>query len=168
MQADIPVRCLTLARLKAVRNRKRDAILIQSMNRTLTTFLVWLLMAVLPLHAVAAAASMSCVPANQPAKVLAMADHASHLTLDDAHAHHGGHAAAKATAVSGDDGHHAEAKKTGHSSCSACSALCAGAAAPPSFSLPLPAFDGSEPVIVPRADFVAGFIPDGLQRPPRQ
>ena len=167
MQADMRVNWLTLARLKAVRDRKRNAILIQSMNRTLTTFLVWLLMAVLPLHAVAAAANTSCVPATQPAKVVAMADDAAHFASGDAHAHHSEHASAKATAVSGDDGHH-EAKKSAHSSCSACSAFCAGAVAPPSFSLPLPAFDGSESVIVPRADFVAGFIPDGLQRPPRQ
>jgi len=135
------------------------------MNRTLTTFLVWLLMAVLPLHAVAAAASASCVP---PAQSVSMADHASRLALDEAHAHHDGHEVAKAAADSGHDGHHAEANKSGHSSCSACSAFCAGAVAPPSFSLPLPTFSGSEPVIVPRADFVAGFIPDGLQRPPRQ
>ncbi|WP_206759343.1 hypothetical protein, partial [Acinetobacter baumannii] len=65
-----------------------------------------------------------------------------------------------------DDGPHA--KPGTHSSCSACSAFCAGAVAPPSFSLPLPVFDGSDAVVAAPADFVAGFIPDGLQRPPRQ
>ena len=138
------------------------------MNRSLTTFLVWLLMAVLPLHAVAAAANMSCVPNMEPAKTVAALHQASHMALDDAHAQHGGHAGATPMTVSGDDGHHGAAKKSAHSSCSACSAFCAGAVAPPSFSLPLPAFDGSEPLIAPRADVVAGFIPDGLQRPPRR
>lgn len=138
------------------------------MNRTLTTFLVWLMMAVLPLHTVAAAANMSCVPPIEPAQRVAMASHASHLTSDQPHAHHGAHAAAKASPDASDDAHPAKAGTSVHSSCSACSAFCAGAVAPPSFSLPLPAADGSEPVIVSRADIVAGFIPDGLQRPPRQ
>lgn len=148
--------------------KKRHAILTSSMNRTLTTFLVWLMMAVLPLHAVAAAANMSCVPPVEPAQSVAMAGHASNLASDETHAHHGGHAAAKASTDASDEAHPAKASKSVHSSCSACSAFCAGAVAPPSFSLPLPAANGSEPVLVARADIVAGFIPDGLQRPPRQ
>lgn len=148
--------------------KKHHAILISSMNRTLTTFLVWLMMAVLPLHAVAAAANMSCVPPIEPVQIVVMSGHGSHLAADDMHAHHGGQMAAAASADAGDDADPAKAEKSVHSSCSACSAFCAGAVAPPSFSLPLPAVDGSEPVIVSRADIVAGFIPDGLQRPPRQ
>ncbi|XYJ08525.1 hypothetical protein ACSUZJ_14010 [Telluria sp. B2] len=139
------------------------------MNRLLTTLLVWLLMAALPLHAAAASINMSCAPVPSPAPAVPVAGHAMHATHDDSHgeadAHHGGHAA---DAASDNDDTHAKAGKLKHSSCSACSAFCAGAVAPPSFSLPLPAFEGSEAILVTRADSVAGFIPDGLRRPPRR
>lgn len=144
------------------------------MNRLLTTLLVWLLMAALPLHAVAASINMSCAPVPSQALATPVAEHAMHGLPDSAqehanpHAHHGEHAASAADAASDNDGAHAKAGKLKHSSCSACSAFCAGAVAPPSFSLPLPAFDGSDAVLVAHADLVAGFIPDGLRRPPRQ
>jgi hypothetical protein len=131
------------------------------MTRTVKTFLVWMLMLLLPLHAVAASVGMSCAPVRQ------------HQPAADAHAQHGGahadhHAAQAASAT---DEHHAPtpdiAKKV-HASCSACSALCAGAVAPPSSFLPLPTFDGSEALIVSSPNFLTGFIPDGPQRPPRR
>ena len=147
------------------------------MNRLLTTLLVWLLMAALPLHAVAASINMSCAPVPSQAPAAPAAEHALHATPDiahehagahgNAHAHHVEHAASAADTASDEDGPHAKAGKLGHSSCSACSAFCAGAVAPPSFSLPLPAFEGSDALLVAHADFVAGFIPDGLRRPPR-
>jgi len=137
------------------------------MNRTLTTLLVWILLAVLPFHAVAAAANLSCAPVAQPGEILPLPDHTSHHASADAYAHHGAHGADEA-AVADDNPHHAEAGKSTHTSFSACSAFCSGAVAPPSISLPLPAFDGSEPGVASPADFVAGYIPDGPQRPPRQ
>jgi hypothetical protein len=139
------------------------------MNRTVKTFLVWLLMLVLPLHALAANVGMPCAPAGRQA-VHASADASlvQHAAAADAHAHHGGgHASGDAAAAH--DGH-SPAKDSGkkpHSSCSACSALCIGAVAPPSAFLPLPSFDGSDAVAVTPVRFAAGFIPDGLQRPPR-
>lgn len=162
------------------------------MNRLLTTLLIWLLMAALPLHAAAASINMSCAPVPQQigAQAGAHAPHGTHGTHGahgahgahaalaapaDAHAHHGAHASHHGAAVhaaadtgGGDDASQAKAGKLSHSSCSACSAFCAGAVAPPSFSLSLPFLDGSEAVRVPPADLLAGFIPDGLQRPPRQ
>lgn len=94
--------------------------------------------------------------------------HAAHGdSHGDAHARHGAQHGEHATDAASDDGTHAKAGKLTHSSCSACSAFCAGAVAPPSFSLPLPAFEGSDAILVVHADFVAGFIPDGLRRPPR-
>ncbi|MEW6371143.1 MAG: hypothetical protein AB1584_09415 [Pseudomonadota bacterium] len=145
------------------------------MNRLLTTLLVWLLMAALPLHAVAASINMSCAPVPSQAPAAPMAGHAAHAAPDHAHepanagahAHHGGHAASAPDTAADEDGHHAKAGKLSHSSCSACSAFCAGAVAPPSFSLPMPAFEGSDALLVAHADVVAGFIPDGLRRPPR-
>lgn len=139
------------------------------MNRTVTTFLVWLLMLVLPLHAVAANVGMACAPAGRQA-VHAVADAPTmhHADTAAAHAHHGGGHAGGADAAAHDG--HSPAKDPGkkaHTSCSACSALCIGAVAPPSAFLPLPSFDGSDAVAVTPVPFGAGFIPDGLQRPPR-
>lgn len=139
------------------------------MNRTVKTFLVWLLMLVLPLHAAAANVGMSCAPASgQAVHARADAPVAHHEDAGNAHAHHGGgHASADATAAHHGDSTAKDPGKKAHLSCSACSALCIGAVAPPSVFLPLPSFDGSDAVTVAPARLAAGFIPDGLQRPPR-
>ncbi|MFC3457783.1 MULTISPECIES: hypothetical protein [Massilia] len=156
------------------------------MNRLLTTLLIWLLMAALPLHAAAVSINMSCAPVPQQAggQPGAHGPHGAHAasaapaSSTDSHARHDAHAGHHGSAVHPDAGasdtggldeaSQAKVGKLSHSSCSACSAFCAGAVAPPSFSLSLPFLDGSEAVRVPPADLVAGFIPDGLQRPPRQ
>lgn len=139
------------------------------MNRTVKTFLVWILMLMLPLHAVAASVGMSCAPLRQHQAMAAVSPH--HQPAIDAHAHHGGEHADHAmhgAAPAGDDHETTPdiAKKV-HSSCSACSPLCAGAVAPPSAFLPLPTFDGSEALVVSSSTILTGFIPDGPQRPPR-
>lgn len=147
------------------------------MNRLLTTLLVWFLMAALPLHAVAAAVELSCAPTrlHQGAHPAAVSEHAAlhaveHATdhsahaASDAHAHHDGHATTEPGHGDASDGGAAELS---HSSCSACSVFCVGAVAPPSCTLSLPSFDGSEAVVIAPADFVTGYIPEGLQRPPR-
>lgn len=158
---------LALAMLKLPQLENCRAILDESMNRLLTTLLVWLLMATLPLHAVAASVSMSCAPVQQQNITPPAVDHTDHMASSAAHDQYqyGEHVA---DAVSDHHSPDAEANKPSHSSCSACSAFCIGAVAPPSSSLPLPAFDGSEAVIIAAADPVTGFIPDGLHRPPRQ
>ena len=130
------------------------------MTRAFKTFLVWLLMAVLPLHAVAAGVGMSCMAQHQAAQVDATAHHGA----DQAQAHHGHHEAAQADQA--DNGSKPEAQT--HSSCSACSVFCVGAVAPPSAYSPLLPFDGSEAVVVTPVAFAAGFIPEGPQRPPRR
>lgn len=146
------------------------AILRLPMNRTVKTFIVWLLMLMLPLHAVAASVGMSCAPVRQ--HETSSAGMAHHQPVPGAHAHHGADHTAHAghgSSAAADDEHGSTpdiVKKT-HSSCSACSAVCAGAVAPPSAFLPLPTFDGSEAVLVSSSTLVAGFIPDGPQRPPR-
>jgi len=138
------------------------------MNRLLTTLLVWLLMAALPLHAVAATINLSCAHSQQGHAAGAPADpHADHGAAAVAeHAHHGGHGADTAEPDTARDGS-GSGSMLSHSSCSACSAFCVGAVAPPSASLSLPSFDGSDAVLIAPADFGTGFIPDGLQRPPR-
>ncbi|MCS0596973.1 hypothetical protein [Massilia agri] len=136
------------------------------MNLTVKTFLVWILMLMLPLHAVAASVGMSCAPVRQHASSGISMPH--HQPAADADAHHGGdHAAHHAAAAADDDAPVPDLTKKAHSSCSACSALCAGAVAPPSVFLPLPSFDGSDAVNASPSIFNSGFIPDGPQRPPR-
>lgn len=151
------------------RRQNARAILAAPMNRLLTTLLVWLLMAALPLHAVAATMELSCAHSQQR-HAAAAHPHADHAAADvDEHAHHGGHGehAAKAAAADNAAGS-GSGSMLSHASCSACSAFCVGAVAPPSASLPLPSFDGSDVVVIAPADFGTGFIPDGLQRPPRR
>lgn len=142
------------------------------MNRLLTTLLIWLLMAALPLHAVAASVNMSCAPAQRhttPAPIAAHGvEHASHEhahAAADADAPHGGHT--QSVDMHALDADPADPADLSHSSCSACSAFCVGAVAPPSSSLSLPSFDGAEAVLAASSEFVTGFIPEGLQRPPR-
>jgi hypothetical protein len=136
------------------------------MNRTVKTFLVWLLMLVLPLHAVAANVGMACAPLKRQAAHV-MAANAQHGDAGAAHAHHGGDARDAASTTHDGDSSATDPGKKAHTSCSACSPLCSGAVAPPSAFLPMPSFDGSDAVAVAPVRFAAGFIPDGLQRPPR-
>ncbi|MCC2974903.1 hypothetical protein [Massilia sp. IC2-476] len=139
------------------------AILAAPMLRTLKTLIVWLLLAVLPLQAVAAG-RLSCAPVSQESNQLAHhAAPAQHEAMMDAHAHHGSEHASSDDASADGDG-----DKKPHSTCSACSAFCLGACAPPSTQLSVPAFDGSDAVALAPAAFAVGFIQDGPQRPPRQ
>jgi hypothetical protein len=93
---------------------------------------------------------------------------AHHQNANAAHAHHGSaHGSVHGAPAHDEDASARELGKKAHSSCSACSALCIGAVAPPSAFLPLPTFDGSDAVAVAPTRLIAGFIPDGLQRPPR-
>jgi hypothetical protein len=139
------------------------------MNRALKTLLVWLLVAVLPLHAVAGSLGMSCAPVHQQSGHAAMnSGSAHHDPVADEHAHHNAEHAVEGL----DPGVHdhpsaSKVEKQSHSSCSACSAFCIGAVAPPSAYLPVPTFDGTDAVAVPPAAFAVGFIQDGPQRPPR-
>ncbi|MFC5479661.1 hypothetical protein [Massilia suwonensis] len=146
------------------------------MNRSIKTFLVWLLMAILPLHAMAASVGMSCVPGqrqlSQQVETVAASHHGMHHDMRhnvDAgmHAHHGAQASDAGAADASKHAAHDKAEQQTHSSCSACSMLCIGAAAPPSAFLAVPSFDGTDAFLISPAALVPGFIPDGLQRPPR-
>lgn len=138
------------------------------MNRSIKTFLVWLLLAVLPLHAVAAS-RMSCGPVHpQSSQSLIDVSSQSHEYMADAHAHHGGeHAGQPEDNLVDAEPVDSKAGNKPHFTCSACSAFCLGAVAPPSTHLAVPAFDDSNAVIVAPAAFAVGFIQDGPQRPPR-
>lgn len=145
------------------------AILVAQMNRFYKTFLLWLLVAVLPLHAAAGAMSMSCGPIHQQAmQVASMNDaHHQHGGSDDSHVHHHDAATpANAVADTGD----ADDASTGthqHATCSACTATCIGASAPPSALSLTPTFSGSEMVTVSPVALVVGTPPSDLERPPK-
>jgi len=129
------------------------------MKRLFRTLLLGLMIAVLPLHAVAAVIGMPCanMHANAPAQV------AGHHGDDAADSHH--HASpdhqhdAAAAHSAGDDG--------SHSSCSACSAFCAAPAVPVTAHIAVPDYDGSETLLVTPPALATGFIPEGPRRPPR-
>lgn len=140
------------------------------MNRSLKTFLVWLLMALLPLHAMAVSVGMSCAPDHRKASQASAPGGASHHreAAADMHAHHGALVGHGGEAASDPGTSPAKAGQQTHSSCSACSALCVGAVAPPSAVVSVPTFDGSDAILVAPPPLDPGFIPDGLQRPPRR
>jgi hypothetical protein len=140
------------------------------MTRFFKTLLIWILVAVVPLHAVAATVGMSCAPAHQQAMQVAMSHDATHAMSDDTGHHHdrAEHSAAAMWADTDAADTTDRPDHSPHATCSACSAFCMGAAAPPSVSVSLPPFSGSENVVVSAAPRVSGFIPEGLRRPPRQ
>ena len=137
------------------------------MNRLLKTLLLWLLIAVLPLHAVATTMSASCGPIHHQAMqgVLSSSNHYDDVEASHLQQEREADTANFTTDTSSDETPSGESSK--YSTCSACSASCVGASAPPSASKLPPAFNGAESVIVAAAPLVTGFIPAGLERPPR-
>jgi hypothetical protein len=141
------------------------------MNRFLKTLLIWLLIAVVPLNAVAATAGMSCALGHQQAMERAMSHDPGHAMHEDTGHHHDmadASASHHQSAMPAADTDPGGADEPAHSSCSACSVFCIGAVAPPSVFVSIPSFSGSENVVVSPAPPVTGFIPEGLRRPPRQ
>ncbi len=125
------------------------------MNRILVRLLLWCLLAALPLQGFAAALRIC-------------GDHTAPKT---AQMHEAGHDHHEMTAEHAAE-QHADADAPTQdclddSSCSACAACCIGACAPPSWpSLPTISHE-SAPVALTPAPLVSGYIPGGLERPPR-
>jgi hypothetical protein len=131
------------------------------MNRVLKTFMLWLLLAALPLQGFAAAIQTSCGP---------MPHHGSSemVTLAESHNHEGGGVVSSSTvAAAKSSGGSADAKHKS-SFCSACATCCVDAVAPPSVSVLTPVYSSSLPVVFSPSPLVAGFIPAGLERPPKR
>lgn len=126
------------------------------MKRAFHTFLLWLLIAALPLQGFAAALQASCGTSahHEAAEMVASAQ--SHAQHDH-----------EASAGHHDDTGHTAAKDK-HSSCSACAACCISAIAPPSVSLPSMAHSNARPAASSPAPLITGFIPPGLERPPKR
>lgn len=137
------------------------------MHRALNTFLLWLLIAALPFQGFAAAVQASCATTAHHASAQMTAPAQS----DAGHEHHASPAhhedAASATGDAAEAEHSAVAKHQS-SSCSACASCCVGASAPPCLSISSLAYGSSQAVVSSPAPLVTGFIPAGLERPPKR
>jgi hypothetical protein len=141
------------------------------MNRLLKTFLLWLLIAALPLQGVAAVVKASCGQRHHSAFMAA--GHASGHAHEDGAAHHG-HGDMHETMSAADDeppnvgnDSPSDSAKQVHTACSACAACCVGAVAPPSSVALTSTFDKVSTALTPPASSFTGFIPPGLERPPK-
>jgi hypothetical protein len=143
------------------------------MTRFLKEYLLWLLIAVLPLQGFAAVVLRSCssgqMSLSSVVRATSMHDYSAHQMDTTSEpcvqmASHDGCTAHTSDSPKKSSGNHAFK----HGSCSACASCCVGAAAPTAlFSFRVPSkipevrrTSGVTPVI--------GFIPDSLERPPRQ
>lgn len=151
------------------------AILVVHMNRFYKILLLWLLVAMLPLHAVSAGMPVSCTPAHHQAMQKTMHDgahhpHAMHHSDDAGMAMQDHHNGLNTLHHAGPDDSAADVPTSSahpHAGCSACSAGCIGAAAPPLALQATPASSGSDAVLVTPAPLVTGYTPGALDRPPK-
>lgn len=128
------------------------------MHRFVKTFLLWLLLAALPLQGLAAAMQSSCGPTKHHDAPSAIASAQS----DHHHDADAGHGMEHAPAEHPDPGKHASA------SCSACSSCCVGAIALPAGSKAAPVYRAAVPVAIAFPLLLADFIPGGPERPPKR
>jgi hypothetical protein len=140
------------------------------MTRTLKIFLLWLLIAVIPLQAMAANVLRECSSAPRGMTMVATSMHhgdvvaTSHGCASDQQS--GGHEEC-AEMASLDDQSNDASKFSEHGSCSACAACCMGTFAPLQL-MPIKPFHNSAELYVAYGTIAfAGFIPDSLERPPR-
>jgi len=127
------------------------------MLRSIKTLLLWLLLAAIPMQGIAAATMLSCGAIEQRNPAAAgphVHVHGSEVLV--AHDHAGHH-----------DGQHFHGKHDASTSCSACSACCIAAAPFPSGLDWTAVHNSSEAVNILPSPFTTGFIPPGLERPPR-
>ena len=136
------------------------------MNRRLNTFLIWLLICLVPLQGVAASVRAFCGP-----------DHVFEMSSTDTVTHGVDHGTAHRGAMMHAHGGLADASHapTGHDHaqqhksafCGSCGSCCIGAFAPPSkINWELSATTVSIDIVSP-APLVTGYIPNGIERPPR-
>lgn len=139
------------------------------MSRILKTFLLWLLIAALPVQGAAAVIKASCGPRHHEVTTGMSAVGHHHVEGTLAHSHEGDTPAFLEQIAAADTSEEAQqvSKLPVNSFCSACAACCAGAVAPPSsLSLDPAVFSARASVLPPVVSFV-GFIPAGPERPPK-
>lgn len=142
------------------------------MTRALKTFLLWLLIAALPIQGMAAVVKASCGPQHHGMSSVATKGVEHHHDAGSLPHHHESHDAQAASPdvdvgvdvadMSSDTGH---IHKTSY--CSACATCCFGATAPPTTVSLMPASSSVEAAVNSPVISYDGFIPAGLERPPR-
>lgn len=143
------------------------------MNRVFKTFLLWLLIAAMPIQGVASVIKASCGPNHHAISPAVMSVATDHHHADGQGAHdHGYHGASMAQpdvqkVDSGSDQVSDVQPFHKTSYCSACAACCFGATAPPASVSLTPVFSTIHTVVLPPVVSFTGFIPAGLERPPR-
>jgi hypothetical protein len=153
------------------------------MNRIFKTLLIWLIVAALPIQATAAVVKASCGSAHHPAQMQdSFFEHASAfdvaqhdaMTMEVHHAHADQasmHEKFADEVLSARDKTDATTSLVqadhGHSTCSACAACCVAAVAPPPAQVKAPEFSQFEKSFIASSKLLTGFIPAGLERPPR-
>lgn len=141
------------------------------MNRIFKILTLWMLLLVLPVQAMATAVKISCGP-NHHAMTSAPSKfsdtHVNQSGHDHQHdEHHLVQNSTIDTSIQAASDQQDGSNTIKHSTCSACATCCVGAGAPPS-SLNLAAVNAPSfaPVLLNTSSFT-GFIPAGLERPPR-
>jgi hypothetical protein len=143
------------------------------MSRSIKTFILWLLIAALPVQGFAAAMKLSCGTDRYTALLV--------QAMSQDHAHRAGAVANGHYHADGAMHHHADATRepAGHhelaagshdhksSFCSACAICCAGAVGPPPAIHWSVAPGVSQTEVIAPAIPAADYFPAGLRRPPR-
>lgn len=136
------------------------------MMRLMKILVIWMLMLVLPAQAIASAIRLSCGPAHHPVSAAAaMAVEHVHHGMDQHSDHH--HELLQQAANDSASDTPKESTQFKSSFCSACASCCVGALAPPSIGQWHSDHHSSFAPLVAFAPFLAGHIPPGLERPPR-
>jgi hypothetical protein len=141
------------------------------MKRVLKTFLLWLLLAALPIQGMAAVIKASCGPKHHSSLSVVMnAETRHHHDGTGHHDHAADHAvivADQMDSLSAPD-ESADANQSQQSGyCSACATCCTGTVAPPFASVWVPEHSRSETKAVFPIPLFTGHIPASLERPPR-
>jgi hypothetical protein len=141
------------------------------MNRFLKTFLLWLLIAALPIQGIAAVVKASCGPQhhNMASAMMNVVEH-HHDSNAASHQHdiadmNSAADIETAANVADDSPNSKHVYKTSY--CSACAACCVGAAAPPPSTSLTPTFNKVEVAVASPVVSFTGFIPASLERPPK-
>jgi hypothetical protein len=143
------------------------------MTRSLKTFLLWLLIAVMPFQAFATNVLRVCSSGHQGMTIVTPAPApAAHVEVGSETANHSmaqqspdDDECTEVASSSTNDKGCPDSPKLG--SCSACAACCVGAFAPPAMHSFVSPSNVAEVHETFGSTLVVGFIPDSLERPPR-
>jgi hypothetical protein len=129
------------------------------MNRFVKTWMLWMLMLALPMQALASVAQLSCEIGGGHQRQPAYAAKAGHglYARQALRLKHGAKAAKQAGAM----------PESGHAACGPCAAGCCASAALPTLPAAAAPWGDAElhRSLLPASH--AGYVPDGLERPPR-